>query len=568
MINPDFKNVNRNYSWLLFALSVIILYTAGCRNSREHQMQDFINSHVEKLEPLNTAFGRACYSSEVSGKKEDFDKVKQLRLQINDLYMNQEDFEFLKKMKELGQVNDHRLKRQMEMLYRFYQNSQMDPNLLKESIQLQTTITERYNNYRGHIDRQEVTMTEIYRIMTQEKDVDLRQKAWRASKEVGPIVVDDYLRLVKMRNELARQVGYPNYHTYILDIHEQDVEELDTLFAELERMTTGPYDDLKAELDAILAEDYGITVKDLRPWHYHDPFFQRTPLVYKVNLDDYYADQDVKHLCVNYFAGIGMPVDDILTRSDLYDKVGKNPHAFASDIDRHGDVRILANIANDERWMETMLHELGHAVYFKYHDPSEPYLLREPAHSFTTEAAAMFFGRLSRNDSWMQAMLGLTDTQREELNKVTDKYLRFQQVLFARWVLVMYNFEKAVYTNPDQDLNTLWWDLVEKYQHVNRPPGIPDAGWASKLHFTSAPCYYHNYMLGELLASQWHHYLVKNVLGLNDGRDVSYVGDPRIGSYFKEKVFGPGAVYHWNEMIQRSTGQPLMVDYFLQQFVQ
>ena len=30
------------------------------------------------------------------------------------------------------------------------------------------------------------------------------------------------------------------------------------------------------------------------------------------------------------------------------------------------------------------LHELGHAIYDKYHDPNEPWLLREPAHPFTT----------------------------------------------------------------------------------------------------------------------------------------------------------------------------------------
>ncbi len=116
----------------------------------------------------------------------------------------------------------------------------------------------------------------------------------------------------------------------------------------------------------------------------------------------------------------------------------------------------------------------------------------------------MFFGRLSRNAAWMQQMLGLTDAERAEVEKVTFRYLQFQQILFARWAMVMYNFEKADYADPDQDLNTLWWDLVEKYQLVPRPEGKPDAGWASKLHFTVASCYYHNYMLGELLASQWH----------------------------------------------------------------
>jgi peptidyl-dipeptidase A len=218
--------------------------------------------------------------------------------------------------------------------------------------------------------------------------------------------------------------------------------------------------------------------------------------------------------------------------------------------------------------METILHELGHAVYSKYHNREEPWLLREPTHSFTTEAIAMFFGRLSRNPIWMQKMLGLADKERAEIEGVSRKYLQFQQVLFARWAMVMYSFEKQLYADPDQDLNDLWWDLVEKYQLIKRPPGPADAGWASKLHFTTAPCYYHNYMLGELLASQLHHHIVHEVLRLESDHDVSYVGDKALGDYLRKKVLGPGARYHWNDMIERATGEPLTPKYFVEQFVQ
>ena len=304
------------------------------------------------------------------------------------------------------------------------------------------------------------------------------------------------------------------------------------------------------------------------PWHYHDPFFQRTPLVYELDLDSYYKGRDLKELSQRYYKGVGLPIDDILARSDLYDREGKYPHAFGHDVDRSGDVRVLANLQDTERWMETILHELGHALYSKYHDRSEPWLLREPAHSFTTEAVAMFFGRLSRNAAWMQEMLGLPAEERIKIEKVSTKYLRFQQILFARWAMVMYNFEKALYADPDQDLNSLWWDLVEKYQFVKRPPGQPDAGWASKLHFTTAPCYYHNYMLGELLASQFHHTIAHSVLRQTSDRELSLCNDPRIGRYFSEQVFAPGAKYSWNEMIKRATGESLTPKYFVRQFIE
>jgi peptidyl-dipeptidase A len=555
--------------WLrtcILAVAMAVL-TAGCATEEERLTQAFIDQHVSIVDPLRAQTNLTMYSAEVTGEEKHFAKLKELRLAMNDVYTNDRDFEFLKQMKNSGNVSDHRLRRQLDKLYLAYLDSQMDEQLLKDIIELSTSITEKYNNYRGHIDGKEVTMTEIYRIMTTSKDAQEHRKAWLASKEVGNVIADDYLRLVRMRNKAVGQIGYANYHTYSLATGEQSVKEVDRIFTELDELTAEPFAKLKAQLDKILADGYGIRVEELRPWHYHDPFFQRTPLVYELNLDDYYAKHDVAGLCVDYFAGVGLPVDDIMARSDLYDKEGKNPHAFAEDIDRHGDVRILANIANDERWMETTLHELGHAVYFKYHDPDEPWLLREPAHSFTTEAVAMFFGRMSRNAAWMQQMLGLTDSQRAEVEKVTFRYLQFQQILFARWAMVMYNFEKAVYADPVQDLNTLWWDLVEKYQFVQRPEGKPDAGWASKLHFTVASCYYHNYILGELLGSQWHNYIVRNIFELESDANVSYVGDDRVGRYFRDEVFGPGAVYHWNEMILRSTGEHLTPKYFAEQFI-
>ena len=165
-------------------------------------------------------------------------------------------------------------------------------------------------------------------------------------------------------------------------------------------------------------------------------------------------------------------------------------------------------------------------------------------------------------------MLGLSKKQRAEIEQVSRKYLLFQQVLFARWAMVMYHFEKQLYADPDQDLNRLWWDLVEKYQLIKRPPDSPDAGWASKLHFTTAPCYYHNYMLGELLASQLHHHIVHKVLGLASDRNVSFVGRKAIGDYLRKNVLGPGARYHWNDMIARATSEPLTTKYFISQFIE
>ena len=554
---------------MMLTMSVILF---GCRpptaKEKRPQLEKFITAHVEKIKPMAKETSLASWDAALTGNPEDYDKLARLKLRLRQVYTNPQEYAFLEDMKESGKVKDAKLARQLNVLHKAYLKNQIGPELLKRIVDLGTEIEKNFSTFRGTIEGKKVTGNEIKEILKTETDSAGREQAWLASKQVGAVVADDIIRLVKLRNQAARKLGFNNYHTLSLTTAEQDVKELDRIFDELDQLTSGPFAELKAELDRMLAAKCGVAVTELMPWHYHDPFFQETPMVYDLDLDAYYKDKDVKELAAGFYAGIGLPVESILANSDLYEREGKNPHAFCTDIDKEGDVRILCNIKNNEYWMEVTLHELGHAVYDKYHDPKVPYLLRQPAHIFTTEAIAMFFGRLSHNPAWMQQMLELSDEQRTEIEKVSSKYARLKQIIFARWDMVMYNFEKQLYADPDQDLNSLWWDTVEKYQFVKRPPGRDEPDWAAKIHFAIAPCYYHNYMLGELLASQLHHHIIHNILKLESDEGVSYVGQRKAGDFLAEKVFEAGALYHWNEMIERATGQPLTPKYFVAQFVE
>ena len=544
----------------------IILF--GCTpRAKQNELEGFIKTHVEKIKPLQKERNLASWDAAITGKAEDYNRAGDLTLKVRQIYSNPREFEFLEEVRKSGKVSDVVLARQSDLLYNHYLENQIEPELLRQIVDLSSQIERSFSTYRGKIEGQEVTDNEIREILKTQTDSFQRKRAWLAGKQVGAAVAKDVIRLVKLRNQAAKNFKFDNFHTLSLAVVEQDVNEMDQIFDELYELTNEPFTRLKAELDRILAAKYGVEAADLMPWHYHDPFFQETPMVYDLDLDVYYQEKDIKELAARFYAGVGLPVESILANSDLYERQGKNPHAFCEDMDRQGDVRVLCNIKNNEYWMETALHELGHGVYFKYHNPQAPYLLREPAHTFTTEAVAMFFGRLSRNPAWMQQMLDLSDQQRLEIEKVSDKYAQLKQLIFARWAMVMYNFEKQLYANPDQNLNELWWRLVEKYQLVKKPQGRDEPDWAAKIHIPLYPCYYHNYLLGELLASQLHNHIVHNVLKLESDRNVSYIGQRNVGDFLQKKVFEVGAAYHWNEMIRKATGEPLTPKYFVEEFV-
>jgi len=549
-------------------LIILIMIISGCgENAMEKKFRTFVAEHVEKIKPLMKQWNLNYWNASLTGKKEDFDKTAEFELNIRTIYSDTGNFAFIKQLKESDQIKNPLLKRHLDLLYNEYLRNQIEPDILKQIVEKSTAVEKKFNVFRGKIGNREITDNEIKEILKKETDSTKRRDAWLASKQVGKEVAGDLIELIKLRNQSAQKLGFENYYLMSLSLAEQDIDELVRIFNELADLTDKPFVTLKAELDSILADKYGIGPEGMMPWHYHDPFFQEGPMVYEVNLDKYFENQNVKELAQRFYEGIDLTVEDILERSDLYEKEGKNPHAYCISIDRLEDVRILANIKNDEYWMETMLHELGHAVYDKYIDGGLPFLLREPSHIFTTEAIAMFFGRLSRNAYWLQNMVGLSNDERDKIANVVQRNLRLRQLIFARWCQVMFHFEQELYKNPDQDLNTLWWELVEKYQQVKRPRERTEPDWAAKIHFTSSPAYYHNYMLGELLASQLHAYIVKNIFKLDADVGISYVNEKTVGAYLKNRIFSVGTKYPWNEMIRRATGEYLTPKYFVDQFV-
>ena len=79
-----------------------------------------------------------------------------------------------------------------------------------------------------------------------------------------------------------------------LYLNEQDGDELIKLFDELDELTREPFQTAKAEIDAQAGgRTAASSVDDLRPWHYHDPFFQESPAVFDANLDAPFAKADI-----------------------------------------------------------------------------------------------------------------------------------------------------------------------------------------------------------------------------------------------------------------------------------
>lgn len=572
-----------NYKVVLVFLFIIAFSFYACNKTKQEPKETLNQEEITKMEqefknfakPLEkevakayTASALAYWTASNTGKSEDFDKSSEMEIQLDHIFANKDTFAKIKKFKESGLIQDEVLSRDLELMYLAFLGKQIDTAKLAQMTKMQSDISKKFQNYRAMVDGKKLSDNDVEHLLKTSKDSKILEKTWKAHKSIGPLVAQDIIKLVKLRNAAAKELGFNNFHEMSLKLNEQDPEEISKIFDELDNLTRKDFEQLKEEIDDSIAIQCKIKPKELMPWHYQNRYFQEAPKIYSFDIDKYYHGKDLVKLVKKYYTSLDMPIDSMVAKSDLFGRKGKNQHAYCIDIDRDTkDIRVLANVVDNYDWMNTLLHEFGHAVYFKYQGEDLPWFVKTPAQIFTTEAVAMHFGRFATNAQWMQDMLGLSNKEKENIEDFTSKKLRLEQLVFSRWAQVMYRFEKSLYENPDQDLNKLWWDLKEKYQLLKKPAERNEPDWATKIHIVDSPCYYHNYLLGELLASQLYHYAKTHVLNLPDSKLCSFYNQLEIGKFFIDKVFKPGALYKWNDMIERATGEKLTPKYYALQFV-
>ncbi len=496
-----------------------------------------------RLEPLETAANGAWWDANTDANDETQQRRAVADLALSDALADADAFAAVRAARSEPGL-DPSTARQLDVLVQSLTPNQIDSALRREIVELEGDIESRFARHRGTIAGEPVDDNQILDVLRTSGDRAHRRRAWEASKSVGAEVAGDVRTLVRLRNEAARSIGYRDHFAMMLATSDFDETRLFATLGEVDALTTEPFRALKAELDDQVANRFAISVDDIRPWDLDDPFFQDAPSSLGVDLDPYLREADLEALTVRTFETMGLDVGSVVGRSDLLPRPGKVQHAFCIDVNRSGDVRVLANNVPSERWAETMLHEFGHAVYFQGVGPELPWLLRT-MHLCLTEGVAMRCGRLVRDPEWLHRIAGLPAETVADLAPRLQAASRAYLLIFARWVLVMTHFERGLYADPDADHDHRWWDLVERFQLVHRPDDRSAPDWAAKIHIAVAPVYYHNYLIGEMVASQ----LSATFGGLVDNAAA--------GRALGTQLFAAGATRRWDRLIESATGASL-----------
>ncbi len=503
----------------------------------------------DSIEPLSCDHNLAWWNVNTEATEENERQRAETALAYSNRLADAEQFEAIVRARESGANGP--IGRRLDLLHDLMLPHQVPASLRERIVELETSVEGRFTRHRGVVRGDEVDDIEIKRILRESDDVAERREAWEASKTVGAAVADDVRELARLRNESARALGHRDWYALSIAVSELDETKLFETLAACDKATAKPFARWKATLDRRLAERFGCETTELRPWHYADPFFQETPPDGAVDLDPLFRERDIVELGKQTFAGIGIDVEDTLARSDLFPRAEKCQHAFCMDVDRAGDIRVLMNVTDNHDSMDTLLHELGHAVYSLGFDGALPWLLRD-THLITTEASALLFGSLAGQRDWLVQVLGLDSAEAAALADKLRATRAAELFVFTRWVLVMTGFERELYANPDADLDDVWWKLVSRHQLVTPPDGRRAPDWAAKIHVALAPVYYHTYLYGSIVALQLQDALRREAGGI--------VGTPAAGRILEERLYAPGLAERWDRLVMQATGSPLSVD--------
>jgi len=513
---------------LVCSLSIFIPQSAFSGESEIVALMDNLES---KLNWLNYRVSLEYWDLYTKGSADSLEFYQEL---YNHTVNNQELLDEMKK--EASSVNGKENERRYLLLIKELSGSIDSDN---EISKLTDSLSQLSINYRAKLNGEEQKSSYLYEQYLTNSNRSKREDAYRAWVSKGLVMSDGLHRLIKMRNAKSKVKVKKNYFKYTFDLKNLNLGEYLSLLERLDTASRKPY---KAILSKIAKK---LGVKKVEIWD----------LAYAYNninkQIDYYFPVDSQMVYVKRsLKDMGIDIDKLPIFFDLDSREGKSEFAYAFTIKAPYDMRVLANLTPGILSTKTLFHEIGHALHSAYISQGREYF-RTGIDGIWAEGMGQTMAFLMYQDEWMEKYTSVPKS-------IRDKYLgslKEKDIIYLRKRLMRLNFEYQAYTNPDRDLNELYWELFEEYMML--PPHDNIKPWASVIHFTTHPVYIENYLYADMIAAQTLEYLKAKNKTLFDGQLTK--------SFLIQNYFRFGNRYDWRELLERGTESSLSPDHYLKQ---
>ena len=562
----------------------------------------FINirdKFCKELERVSINLEKSCWDFYTNSTAENLKRYEEAQDEYSKVFQNRDWYnKFLAINKD--ELSKHEQKQLKELLKEFDEELNTGEEL-KALRKKENEIAQKYNSYIPKIDGKEVSKPEIFKIMQTETNPDLRKKAYDAKIKGADLIAEDMIEFVKMRNEYAKNKGYGTYFEYKLkEDYDVDLEFLNKLIDEVYTNASGKIKEILEKKQKELKEFFG--VEKLENYHYGlllnnnpekgvneileassqatppdekgvneilEASSQTTPPDEKgVNeileassqttppdekgVNEVLINQDIVSISKTMYKNMGYDIEKLEKEGkitlDLFARKGKNTHGFCFGVEAGKDSRILANLINNVTSLDTLNHELGHCVYDLGISTELPFLDRRASSPAVTEAIAMMMGDIIKIENVLDKIVPDELLERFKMTHKED------EASFVAKSLLIIDFEREIYTNPEQNPAELWQNLSKKY--LNRE-NEQDNEWASIPHYLSHPAYYQNYFRANLMKVQIYNYL-KSVLG-------NITENNKSAEFMDKNIFRYGASIEEYELIKQLTGSEFSASYFCEE---
>jgi oligoendopeptidase F len=376
-------------------------------------------------------------------------------------------------------------------------------------------------------------------------DEAVRKACFEGLAKIGDFVTENgFVELVKVRNRMAKALGYIDFYDYKVSNAEGFGKiELFKILDTLEEGTRPIMEEARKKFAAEKGADA------LEPWNLS---FQMAGDVTR-RMDPYFPFAKSVEQWGRSFAAMNITYRGATMDLDLLDRKGKysngfchwpqpawvkNDGSFQPSVTHFTSLADPSAVGSGYTGLNTLMHEAGHAAHFSNIQMPSPLFAQErsPTSVAYAELQSMFLDSLVADADWMAKYAISKDGEAIPWDIIADKIKSTHpyEVFALRGMIVVPYFEKALYEMAEEDVTAesikALADKVEK--------GIQ--GGLSPRHLLSVPhilsdkasCYYHGYVLAEMAVHQTREFFMK--------RDGYIADNPKVGPTISEAYWKPG----------------------------
>ncbi len=376
----------------------------------------------------------------------------------------------------------------------------------EENIPLETEeskLSQQYQKLSGSLTVQfrgeEKTLVQMGRYL-EEPDRALRQEAWetvanRRLQEAEKFE-DQFEQLLKIREQIAANAGFPNYLKYAfrrLERFDYTPEDCGKFHDAIEKEIMPPLRRLQAErrkqlgLDSLRPWDLSVdplNLPALRPFDGVDKMVSGTQHIFD-QLDPKLAD--------------GFQTMQNLHLLDLDNRKGKAPGGYQSTLAESRLPFIFMNAVGIQRDVETILHEAGHAFHALATRDEDIHFYRSAPIEFC-EVASMSMELLG--NEFIESFYPAAEAKRARRDHLEGILEIFP------WIATVDAFQHWIYSHPGHtraERQKAWLDLMNRFGGDVNWTGYEKIRanlWHRQLHIFLHPFYYVEYGIAQLGALQ------------------------------------------------------------------